>query len=313
MQTKFFFLTYARCDLTCKQLLDNLEKHGRIDKYRIVVEEHANDHGRHLHAAVVFETKKRIRRADYFDIGDYHPHIERLIDRRTGNKEYFSKDPIEEMSNWEIADTRLAEVRHAIADGKESEFEYKLRHPHSAKVFDQIVTYYETMTMAPLGGFYFPWWAEAKAIMNNLLYINEAGVCYDSKALFICGPSGCGKSTFVEECCEHWVKLSHPKTVSLFVQKHHKILVWDEFDPKIWSTSRLKDMINGKRCASDPYYGSVMLPWPRICIFIYNDPGLPIEWTGNAFGALGDTALIRRVVILNLFEKTNEELIIQFP
>lgn len=74
-ERKSYFLTYARCPLSMETVRDALLHRGA--KWFIVAEEPHKDGYPHIHAYIEFERKKRVRSSDYFDIGGYHPNIEK--------------------------------------------------------------------------------------------------------------------------------------------------------------------------------------------------------------------------------------------
>lgn len=71
-----WFLTYAQCDLTPRELLDGLERLPlpAITEY-IVARELHKDGNPHLHAFLKF-AKKLTFLEDRFDVDGYHPHIQ---------------------------------------------------------------------------------------------------------------------------------------------------------------------------------------------------------------------------------------------
>lgn len=80
---KRYFLTYSRCETSKEELLNHLQsllnEPGLL--YIISREAHA-DGGAHLHAYLEFPRAKRVRDPRYFDVGDYHPSIETVRDRK---------------------------------------------------------------------------------------------------------------------------------------------------------------------------------------------------------------------------------------
>ncbi len=67
-----WFLTYPKCDLSPRQLLEALQEKSRtpIREYLIAQEQHADD-TYHLHAFIQYE-KKVEWASDRWDIGNYH-------------------------------------------------------------------------------------------------------------------------------------------------------------------------------------------------------------------------------------------------
>lgn len=72
-ERKSYFLTYARCPLSMESVRDFLLSKGA--KWYIIAEEKHKDGYPHLHAYAEWESKKRVRSSDYFDIDDYHPNF----------------------------------------------------------------------------------------------------------------------------------------------------------------------------------------------------------------------------------------------
>jgi len=82
IQSKKFFLTYPRCDLTKEALLEFLKTKGTLVDYVVCIEDHKEDDehggaGTHLHACVVYNRMLNITSARSFDFRDFHPHVEK--------------------------------------------------------------------------------------------------------------------------------------------------------------------------------------------------------------------------------------------
>jgi len=67
INSKSFFLTYPRCEMTPEALRDFLEKLKPMKQY-IVVQELHKDGTPHLHAIVEYEDRFKVKRQDYFDL-----------------------------------------------------------------------------------------------------------------------------------------------------------------------------------------------------------------------------------------------------
>lgn len=71
-----FFLTYPRCGIPGKELLDKL-CHVESSWVYITVGEESHSNGEaHRHALVVCSKKRDLRSATYFDIDGFHPNVQ---------------------------------------------------------------------------------------------------------------------------------------------------------------------------------------------------------------------------------------------
>lgn len=77
LQGRLFFLTYAKADLTCDTVYTTLNDKRPVQRAVIVRELHA-DGEPHIHAAVEFAQRFGTRDPRYFDVGQYHPNVQRV-------------------------------------------------------------------------------------------------------------------------------------------------------------------------------------------------------------------------------------------
>lgn len=99
MNSAAFFLTYPHSAFAPKDLGAHLEGLSST-KYCLVAKELHQDGDPHVHAFVIFDRKKNIRRADYFDYEGRHPNIVSPRDRKA-TIVYIKKDNPEGDSIYE--------------------------------------------------------------------------------------------------------------------------------------------------------------------------------------------------------------------
>jgi len=93
-----FFLTYPQCTLEREQLRDFFQDIEAGCKYLIARELH-DDGNPHLHALVVFGRRRRFTDSACFDVGGFHPNIQRC--RSVGHVyAYISKDDDNVLANF---------------------------------------------------------------------------------------------------------------------------------------------------------------------------------------------------------------------
>lgn len=82
IQSKKFFLTYPRCDLSKETVLEFLRTKGTLVDYVICIEDHKEHDenggiGTHLHACVVYNRMLNITSERAFDIQEFHPNVQK--------------------------------------------------------------------------------------------------------------------------------------------------------------------------------------------------------------------------------------------
>lgn len=105
LQGKYFFLTYARCDLSKEALLNHIQEilGDNLDKYVICREQH-EDGGYHLHAVVTTHRRVSVRNPRYLDVEEHHPNVQ-VVRSIVAATRYVRKDG-DTISNFEIIEEK---------------------------------------------------------------------------------------------------------------------------------------------------------------------------------------------------------------
>lgn len=75
-QSSQLFATYSQCTLTKEVVLQWFQENHTVEAYCICLENHAEE-GTHIHAYIKFNRKLDLSDERCFDIGGFHPNIQR--------------------------------------------------------------------------------------------------------------------------------------------------------------------------------------------------------------------------------------------
>lgn len=78
VQAAKLFLTYSQCKLTRDEVKNHLEVVGGKMREYIIVREHHEEQGTHIHAAFIYEKKFDSKNSRCFDLKGIHPNIQPL-------------------------------------------------------------------------------------------------------------------------------------------------------------------------------------------------------------------------------------------
>lgn len=220
---KCCFLTYAQVseELLANDIIHHLQRLCPIKWARIAAERH-EDGGKHFHVVCQFERRFQSRDARVFDVGQFHPNIQRTRSAKHA-LQYVAKDgeftdigPVPGNAtdiNWvELAatSTRADFMAEAFRAGLTQAWAREFWELGSSKQASEIGDSYEPNL---------EW--ECQQLRNQALPENSSAV--------LLGPSGCGKSAWAKRVAPKpalWVR--HLDVLRMFRPDYHKSIIFDD-------------------------------------------------------------------------------------
>lgn len=259
-------LTYSQCDLTKEYVRDTLVSicGDRIKRMVIGQETHA-DGNLHIHVAIKFTKKVNIRRADFFDIGEFHPNI---ASRHTyaGAETYVRKEDREPLEHG-VAATQLEERLRDVCATYTDRIDW-LEYCHDHKVQSWIGNELWTLTHPKRENTIIEW-DQLGTIVRELSDFRKP-----HGNVLIIGPSGCGKSTWAKRESDKpalWV--THMDDLKNFDERYHKSIIFDDMDFKhLPGTSQIHIVDIENRRSIHVRYGVAQIP-----------PGISKIFTCNSY------------------------------
>lgn len=116
LQSKNFFLTYPKCELTREDLAENLEHKLALD-YVLIAKEAHEDGTPHLHALITAKEKATVTNARFFDVANYHGNYQTA--RNNGDvRSYIIKYDREYLEKGQFLSNAPTEVQGRAMENK---------------------------------------------------------------------------------------------------------------------------------------------------------------------------------------------------
>ena len=282
VQYKTIGLTYSRCPLDKKTILENLQKKLTLDEYYIVQEEHKDEKNGtkyHIHAWFSLCSKPNIVNCKYFDIDGYHPNVGKYKKSWVHNYlKKFDKEPLTNLSNGYVGlakQGKLVEAMELFAALKPAQFviNYERIKKHMKMMSRKRVIPHTH----PLDTF------------KTQLDLSD----WDCKkqSLVIVGRPGTGKTSYMRSYITNVMKkkflyVTHIDTLKKFDETYHEVILYDDVDfkhlPRTTQIHIAEPVIERQihcrhSCADIPY-------------------GITSIFTTNYFPFTEDEAILRRVL-----------------
>lgn len=290
MQAKNFALTYSNVEqqgwieFTCQNLAHFLQRVGA--SYVIVSKEMHEDGSPHFHALAQWKKKKNIQNSRFFDYGEVHPNIQRVVNERAWS-EYVKKG-----GDFIELGTKEQGMYALCAETDRNQWiEFALSAKMPFAYMEEIwKTVHPSRSIATIEDF-----SGGGDMCPSIAFFRFED--FRSKVLVLEGPTGCGKTT--------WARCYSPKP-ALFIT--HLDMLKKEYDPSYHKSIIFDDMsfshlpreaqlhIIEQRTPTQIHvrYGVASLP-----------PGVPKIFTCNIYPFSRDPAIDRRIYHKTVTE--NEE------
>lgn len=268
------FLTYAQCDIECKDALDLLQNKLDINEYIIAQEKH-QDGNNHLHVYLKLNKKCNIVNSNWLDLNGYHGKYESC---RNGNsvKKYCIKDG-NYITNMDF------EIPKQIID--------KAKSGAIKEAFNMVAEHYPMEIIR--GG---------SKIVENLatLTLQVADTTYQrdqfyelqgvlhweskykqKKSLWIHGPTNLGKTEYAKSLFQKPLLVRHTDQLKSIGSQDYDGLIFDDFNVSHWPREAVIHLLDIENPSGiNVKHGHVILPKgiPRVFtsnvpIFKYDDTG----------------------------------------
>lgn len=135
IRAKRLFLTYSQCKLEPYVVFEKLRNKfpkNTIVNYAVVIEDHVDEKGVHLHCYLEFSKKVDIRKADFLDVDEFHGNYQGVKNKKAA-LEYVLKIGVNASS------VVSREILHRIKDGKYlNEARYLIELAKSGKISEAL-------------------------------------------------------------------------------------------------------------------------------------------------------------------------------
>lgn len=287
IRAKHLFLTYPQCPITPEEAFPLIKSIvGDVIEYYIGQHKHEHGaeskHGVHLHMYIHCESAFSTRKANKLDLlyqgVIYHGNYQ-TCRNPTKTVEYISSHELCHFSNLRLlqeevlACKTVQEVRKLLICRKKV---------HQYKFWVDFFNESQPLYLITLSQ-YFLWWDQAKRHLLSLK--SDLG---RPKALFIYGPPETGKTSFVyyfKELLGSSIIITCPKQFMHY--SNESCIVIDEFDKnkQEYSLAFLNNLITEPNCFTPSYYGSKKLIYPRLVLFLSNNPLTEFIASNPSFGS----------------------------
>lgn len=214
-------LTYSQCNLSKEYVRDSLVSIcGNFIKRMVIGQEHHEDGNLHIHVAIKFTKKMNVRRADYFDIGEFHPN---LASRHTyaGAETYVKKEDSEPLEHGAQADQLQERLRDVCASFQDR-LDW-LEYCHDNKVQSWIGNEIWTIVHPNRRNTITEWDGQGTIVRElSSLTISEGNT-------LLIGRSGSGKSTWAKrESPKPALWVTHMDDLKNFEPGYHRSIIFDD-------------------------------------------------------------------------------------
>lgn len=169
VQYKTIGLTYSRCPLPKKEIVEFLQGKIQLEHYYVVQETHKETKGCkfHIHAWIKLANKPNIRNCQYFDIKGHHPNI--IKAQKSWVYNYLKKQDTAPLTNLEEGPCTCAESGNVALALERFKYkypkEYALNYERLKKNFQLMSRKERKLRVYPFTGDTVEWPSDTKSLM----------------------------------------------------------------------------------------------------------------------------------------------------